>query len=288
MSRRRNSVGDRVLMLLVGLFLYAPIVILIVFSFNAGNSSSVWKGFSLHWYAELLNNRLIMHSVYTTLLVSMLATVIATIAGTFAAIGFYGMRRRARTGLMAVNNIPMMNADIVTGVSLCLLFVAFFNGWGTFAAWFNSLGLFRLPTRLTMGFGTLLIAHITFNIPYVILSVGPKLRQMDKNLVDAAMDLGCTWMQAFWKVILPEIKPGIVSGALTAFTMSIDDFVISYFTAGSSASTLAMTIYGMTKKRVTPEINAISTLLFVTVLILLAIVNIREARQERLREKRLV
>ena len=287
MSRRRNSVGDRVLMLLVGLFLYAPIVILIVFSFNAGNSSSVWKGFSLHWYAELLNNRLIMHSVYTTLLVSMLATVIATIAGTFAAIGFYGMRRRARTGLMAVNNIPMMNADIVTGVSLCLLFVAFFNGWGSFAAWFNSLGLFQLPTRLTMGFGTLLIAHITFNIPYVILSVGPKLRQMDKNLVDAAMDLGCTWMQAFWKVILPEIKPGIVSGALTAFTMSIDDFVISYFTAGSSASTLAMTIYGMTKKRVSPEINAISTLLFVTVLILLAIINIREARQERLRQTRL-
>ena len=287
MSRRRNSVGDRVLMLLVGLFLYAPIVILIVFSFNAGNSSSVWKGFSLHWYAELLNNRLIMHSVYTTLLVSMLATVIATIAGTFAAIGFYGMRRRARTGLMAVNNIPMMNADIVTGVSLCLLFVAFFNGWGSFAAWFNSLGLFHLPTRLAMGFGTLLIAHITFNIPYVILSVGPKLRQMDKNLVDAAMDLGCTWMQAFWKVILPEIKPGIVSGALTAFTMSIDDFVISYFTAGSSASTLAMTIYGMTKKRVSPEINAISTLLFVTVLILLAIINIREARQERLRQTRL-
>ncbi|MDY4104060.1 MAG: ABC transporter permease subunit, partial [Oscillospiraceae bacterium] len=188
-----------------------------------------------------------------------------------------------------VNNIPMMNADIVTGVSLCLLFVAFFNGWGTFAAWFNSLGLFRLPTRLptrlTMGFGTLLIAHITFNIPYVILSVSPKLRQMDKNLVDAAQDLGCTWMQAFWKVIIPEIKPGIVSGALTAFTMSIDDFVISYFTAGSSVSTLSMTIYGMTKKRVTPEINAVSTLLFVTVLLLLAIVNIREARLERQAEK---
>ena len=134
---------------------------------------------------------------------------------------------------------------------------------------------------LYLGFGTLLIAHITFNIPYVILSVSPKLRQMDKNLVDAAMDLGCTWMQAFWKVILPEIKPGIVSGALTAFTMSIDDFVISYFTAGSSTSTLAMTIYGMTKKRVSPEINAISTLLFLTVLALLAIVNIREARAER-------
>ena len=182
---------------------------------------------------------------------------------------------------MTVNNIPMMNADIVTGVSMCLLFVAFFNGWGSFAAWFNSLGLFRLPTRLTMGFGTLLIAHICFNIPYVILSVGPKLRQMDRNLIDAAQDLGCTWMQAFWKVIIPEIKPGIVSGALTAFTMSIDDFIISYFTAGSSTSTLAMTIYGMTKKRVSPEINAISTLLFVTVLVLLAIVNLRESRAKR-------
>ena len=283
---KNNSFLNRLFMVLVFVFLYAPIVLLIIFSFNAGKSNVVWQGFSLEWYGKLLNNRLIMQSVYTTLLVSLLATVIATMAGTFAAIGFYAMRRKVREPLMTVNNSPMMNADIVTGVSLCLLFVAFFNGWGSFASWFNSLGLFRLPTRLTMGFGTLLIAHITFNIPYVILSVGPKLRQMDKNLVDAAMDLGCTWMQAFWKVILPEIKPGIVSGALTAFTMSIDDFVISYFTAGSSASTLAMTIYGMTKKRVSPEINAISTLLFVTVLVLLAIINIREAQQERLRQTR--
>ncbi len=273
-------------MVLVFLFLYAPILLLIVFSFNAGNSNAVWKGFSLEWYGKLFHDRLIMQSVYTTLLVSLLATVIATVAGTFAAIGFFSMRRRWREPLMTVNNIPMMNADIVTGVSMCLLFVAFFNGWGSFAAWFNGLGLFQLPTRLSMGFGTLLLAHITFNIPYVILSVGPKLRQMDKNLVDAAMDLGCTWSQAFWKVILPEIKPGIVSGALTAFTMSIDDFIISYFTAGSSASTLAMTIYGMTKKRVTPEINAISTLLFVTVLVLLAIINIREARQERAQSRK--
>lgn len=279
--KRNNSLMNRLLMLLVFLFLYAPIFLLIIFSFNAGNSNMIWKGFSLDWYAKLFRNRLIMESVYTTLLVSLLATVIATIAGTFASIGFYAMRRRLRTPLMTVNNIPMMNADIVTGVSMCLLFVAFFNGWGSFAAWFNSLGLFQLPTRLTMGFGTLLIAHITFNIPYVILAIGPKLRQMDKHLVDAAMDLGCTWMQAFRKVILPEIKPGIVSGALTAFTMSIDDFVISYFTAGSGSSTLAMTIYGMTKRRVTPEINAISTLLFVTVLLLLAVINIREARQER-------
>ena len=280
-GRKQNSVGDRVLMALVFLFLYAPIIILIVFSFNAGTSSSVWKGFSLKWYESLLSNRLIMNSVYTTLMVSLLSTIVAAIAGTFAAIGLYAMSRRRRAVVNSVNNIPMMNADIVTGVSMCLLFVAFFSGWGSFASWFNTLGLFRLPTHLTMGFGTLLIAHITFNIPYVILSVGPKLRQMDRNLVDAAMDLGCTWMQAFWKVIIPEIKPGIVSGALTAFTMSIDDFVISYFTAGSSSSTLAMTIYGMTKKRVSPQINAISALLFGTVLLLLVIINVRESRQER-------
>ena len=276
-QRRANSVGDRLLMILTGLFLYAPIIILIVFSFNAGNSSSVWKGFSLHWYQQLFQNRLIMNSVYTTLMVSLLSTIAAAIAGTFAAIGLYAMSRRRRTIVNSVNNIPMMNADIVTGVSLCLLFVVFFNGWGAFAGWVNSWqSAIVLPERLTMGFGTLLIAHICFNIPYVILSVGPKLRQMDRNLVDAAQDLGCTWMQAFWKVIIPEIKPGIVSGALTAFTMSIDDFIISYFTAGTSASTLAMTIYGMTKKRVSPEINAISTLLFVTVILLLAIINIRE------------
>ena len=284
-GRKQNSIGDRVLMALVFLFLYAPIIILIVFSFNAGTSSSVWKGFSLKWYESLLSNRLIMNSVYTTLMVSLLSTIVAAIAGTFAAIGLYAMSRRRRAIVNSVNNIPMMNADIVTGVSMCLLFVAFFSGWGSFASWFNTLGLFRLPTHLTMGFGTLLIAHITFNIPYVILSVGPKLRQMDRNLVDAAMDLGCTWMQAFWKVIIPEIKPGIVSGALTAFTMSIDDFVISYFTAGSSSSTLAMTIYSMTKKRVSPEINAISTLLFGAVLLLIIIINVRESRQERLRER---
>ena len=281
MSRTQNRFGDRLLMALVFLFLYAPIIILIVFSFNAGTSSSVWKGFSLKWYESLLSNRLIMNSVYTTLLVSLLSTIVASIAGTFAAIGLYAMSRRRRAVVNAVNNIPMMNADIVTGVSLCLLFVVFFNGWGAFAGWMNSWqSLVVLPERLTMGFGTLLIAHICFNIPYVILSVGPKLRQMDRNLIDAAQDLGCTWMQAFWRVVIPEIRPGIVSGALTAFTMSVDDFIISYFTAGTSSSTLAMTIYGMTKKRVSPEINAISTLLFVTVLVLLAVVNLRESRAD--------
>ena len=285
--QKKNGFINRLFMGLVFLFLYAPIFLLIVFSFNAGNSSVVWKGFSIHWYVELFQDRLIMQSIYTTLLVSLLATAIATVAGTFASVGFYAMRRRWRDPLMTVNSIPMMNADIVTGVSLCLLFVAVFGFWNEFAenyritfSLFGAVYRITFP-RLTLGFGTLLIAHISFNIPYVILSVGPKLRQMDKNLVDAAQDLGCTWFQAFWKVILPEIMPGIVSGALIAFTMSVDDFVISYFTAGSATSTLAMAIYGMTKKRVSPEINAVSTLLFVTVLALLVIVNVREARAEK-------
>ena len=283
-----KRVSSRVFMGLVFLFLYAPIIILIIFSFNAGNSSTVWKGFSLQWYEEMFNSRLIMDSVYVTLLVSLLSTVISTIAGTFAAVGFYNLRRRVREPLMTVSNIPMMNADIVTAVSLCLLFVAFFTGWESFANWFNQVQpVFYLTPKLYLGFGTLLIAHTTFNIPHVILSVSPKLRQMDRNLVDAAQDLGCTWFQAFIKVVVPEIKPGIVSGALIAFTMSVDDFVISYFTAGTKSSTLAMTIYGMTKKRVTPSINAVSTLLFVTVVVLLVIINIREERHARTLEKRM-
>ncbi len=280
--KKQTRFGSRFFIGLVFLFLYAPILLLIIFSFNAGDSSAVWKGFSLHWYRELFQNRIIMESVYITLLVSLLATLIATVAGTFAAIGLYSLGRRKREALMTVNSIPMMNADIVTGVSLCLFFVAFFQFWGVFAHWVNGVqSLFELPERLTLGLGTLLLAHVAFNIPYVILNVAPKLRQMDKNLIDAAQDLGCTWMQAFFKVMLPEIKSGIVSGALIAFTMSIDDFVISYFTAGSSSSTLAMTIYGMTKRRITPEVNAVSTLLFVSVLVLLVISNLREIQQER-------
>ncbi len=280
--KKTNRIGGRIFIGLTFLFLYLPIFLLIVFSFNAGDSSAVWRGFSLEWYSALFHNRLIMESLYTTLLVSLLATAIATAAGTFAAIGLYSLSRRRRDALLVVNDIPMMNADIVTGVSLCLFFVAFFQGWGTFAQWFNGVqSAVELPVRLTLGFTTMLLAHVAFNIPYVILNVAPKLRQMDKNLVDAAQDLGCTWMQAFWKVILPEIKPGIVSGALIAFTMSIDDFVISYFTAGSSTSTLAMRIYSMTKKRITPEVNAVSTLLFLSVLALLVLNNVREIRQER-------
>ena len=278
--KQRPSLWGRIFMGLAFLFLYAPIFVLIVFSFNDSKSRTVWNGFTLNWYVELFQDSQIMNSLYTTLLVALLSAVIATIAGTFASIGFYNMKRRWRDPLMTVNNIPMMNADIVTGVSLCLFFVAAFAGWNGFVKWMETTYRLTAP-RLSLGFGTLLIAHISFNIPYVILSVMPKLRQMDKNLIDAAQDLGCTWMQAFWKVVVPEIKPGIINGMLIAFTMSVDDFVISYFTAGAKTSTLAMTIYGMAKRRISPKMNAVSTLLFVTVLILLIIVNVRQAHQEK-------
>ena len=198
--KRTNRIGSRLFIGLTFLFLYLPIFLLIVFSFNAGESSAVWQGFSLDWYRALFQNRLIMESLYTTLLdlaVSLGTKVIATAAGTFAAIGLYSLGRKKRDALLVVNDIPMMNADIVTGVSLCLFFVAFFQGWGAFARWFNGVqGAVELPDRLVLGFGTMLLAHIAFNIPYVILNVAPKLRQMDKNLVDAAQDLGCTWKQA--------------------------------------------------------------------------------------------
>ena len=282
--KKQHRAGGRVAMALTFIFLYAPIFVLIVFSFNDSKSRTVWQGFSLRWYEELFQDSQIMSALYTTLLVALLSAAIATVAGTFAAIGFYNMRRRWRDPLMTVNSIPMVNADIVTGVSLCLFFVAAFGAWNGFVAWMENTYRLTAP-RLAMGFGTLLIAHISFNIPYVVLAVMPKLRQMDKNLIDAAQDLGCTWMGAFRKVVVPEIKPGIINGMLIAFTMSVDDFVISYFTAGAKTSTLAMTIYGMAKRRISPKMNAVSTLLFVTVLILLAIVNIRQSRQEKAMKK---
>ena len=268
--RNERRIGSRLFMALVFLFLYAPIFVLIVFSFYSIKSRAVWTGFSLDWYRELFQDSEILSALSTTLSVSVLAALIATVAGTFAAIGFYNMRKRWSRPLLTINNIPVINADIATGVSLCLLFVA-------------AGGILHFD----LGYVTLLIAHITFNIPYVIMSIMPKLYQMDKNLIDAAQDLGCTWMQAFYKVVIPEIMPGIINGLLIAFTMSIDDFVISYFTAGSKVQTLSMTIYAMTRKRISPEINAVSTLLFVTVLLLLAIVNIRELRQENARKKAL-
>ena len=271
---KKNGFGSRLLLALVFLFLYAPIFVLIVFSFNATKSRSVWTGFSLQWYGKLFSDAAIIDALRTTLLVSAVASIIACVAGTAAAIGIASLRRRHRSIVLSVNNIPLTNADIVTGVSLSLLFVLAINV-------FNATLGDALGAQWSLGFGTLLIAHITFDIPYVILSVLPKLRQLDPNIYEAAQDLGATGFVAFRKVILPDLMPGIINGLLIAFTMSIDDFVISYFTAGSQVSTLAMEIYAMARRKISPEINAISTLLFASVLLLLVLVNIRQARQDR-------
>lgn len=271
---RKHRIPSRVFSLLVYLFLYAPIILLIAFSFNATKSNRVWGGFSLDWYVELFHNTRLLGALRTTIILSVLAALIATVLGTAAAIGFYSMRRRSRSVCLSVNNIPLTNADIITGVSMMLLFVF---AIGVFNSSFISevLGI-----RWKMGFGTLLIAHITFNAPYVILSVMPRLRQLDPNVYEAAQDLGASGLYAFRKVILPEIMPGVLNGLIIAFTMSIDDFVISYFTKGPGVTTLAVEIYTMVKKPVTPEINALSTLMFVCVFALLLTVNIRQARQE--------
>ncbi|MET0016881.1 ABC transporter permease subunit [Oscillibacter sp.] len=270
---KKNNFANRVFLALIFLFLYAPIFVLIIFSFNATKSRTVWGGFSLQWYGRLFQDSAILSALQTTLLVSVLASLIAMLAGTAAAIGFAALKRRSRHALMSVNNIPLTNADIVTGVSLSLLFMLAINA-------FNSTLGRALDITLVKGFGTMLIAHITFDIPYVILSVMPRLRQLDPHIYEAAQDLGARGFYAFRKVILPDLMPGIVNGVIIAFTMSVDDFVISYFTAGNKVSTLAMEVYSMARRRISPEINAISTLLFVAVLAMLVIVNLRQARQD--------
>ena len=261
-------------MALIFLFLYAPIFVLFIFSFNAAKSRSVWTGFSMKWYINLFSDEVIMDALRTTLLVSAVASLIACAAGTAAALGIYAMKRKPRSVVMAVNNIPLTNADIVTGVSLSLLFVLAINA-------FNATIGKSVGEQWSLGFITLLIAHITFDIPYVILSVLPKLRQLDPNIYEAAQDLGATGAAAFRKVILPDLMPGIINGLLIAFTMSIDDFVISYFTAGSQVSTLSMEVYAMARRKISPEINAVSTIMFGSVLLLLIIINLRETHQSR-------
>ena len=287
---KKNGVLSRLFLALVFLFLYAPIFVLIVFSFNDSKSNAVWGGFTLDWYAELLNNRTVLEALQTTLLVSVLATLIATVVGTAAAIGFSSMKRRARGLYMAVNNIPLTNADIITGVSMMLLFVfagqalADFSGWLNNQEWAVSANLWCLG-GFNLGFIPLLIAHITIDIPYVLVSVLPKQRQLDPNLAEAALDLGATRGTESRFTDDTAALDGIVNGLLIAFTMSIDDFVISYFTAGSQVSTLSMVVYSMVRRRVSPEINALSTLMFMAVLILLVIINLRQARQDARRKR---
>ena len=244
--------SSRFYTVLVFAFLYIPILVLIFNSFNASKSRTVWTGFTLDWYKKLFSNETILSSLCNTLLVAAVASVVATILGTLASLGIFGMKKLTKTILLDITYLPMLNPEIVTGVSLMLLFVS---------------------VNMEFGYLTLILSHITFCVPYVILNVLPKLRQMDRYLVDAAMDLGCDRFQAFFKVILPEIMPGVVAGFLMSLTYSIDDFVISYFTYGPASQTLSITIFSMTRRKVSPEINALSAIIFVVVLTVLLISN---------------
>lgn len=252
---------------LIMLFLYAPIVVMIFFSFNESASTGVFTGFSLRWYKSLLHDSATINALKNTLILAVASAGVATVMGTAAAVGINSYKNKyIKSTVMSVTNLPMMNPEIVTGISMMLLFIVCGNIIGR---------------KETLGFETMLIAHVTFCLPYVILSVLPKLRQLDRHLPEAAMDLGCTPLKAFFKVVLPSISTGIVSGAMMSFTLSLDDFVISYFTQGPSFETLPIRIFSMTKKRVTPDMYALSTLIFVAILLLLVLLNVSQVRGEK-------
>ena len=261
------KISSKIYTALIMLFLFAPIAILLVFSFNESKSLSVFSNFSLYWYKELLRDSETLNAVKNTLLLACCASAISTVMGTAAAVGMNKLRNRyVRAVMDTATNIPMINPEIITGISLMLMFV--FVG-----------RLFGAATSLS--FWTMLIAHVTFCLPYVILQVLPKLQQMDKSLPEAAMDLGCTPVRAFFKVEIPEIMPGIVTGLIMAFTLSLDDFVISYFTAGNGFQTLPIRIYNMTKKTVTPKMYALATITFFVILALLLISNLSDGETYR-------
>ena len=244
---------------LIFIFLYAPIVVMIVLSFNEGRSPAVWEGFSFKWYLELFEDRNIMEALKVTISVAVIATIVSTILGTLAAVGIHAMKKGWANAVLNVSYLPMTMPDIVTGVSLMLLFIQL-----------------NIPT----GFWTMLLAHIAFDTPYVLFSVMPKLQHMNPNMYEAALDLGCKPAKAIWKVIIPEISPGIVTGMLMAFTMSIDDFIISYFTGGT-VNNLSMAVYGSAKRGVSPSMYALFAIMFVVILTLLIIVNSRSSGDER-------
>lgn len=254
---------NRVITVLIFIFLYIPMIVLAVASFNKGMDIAVFKGFTFNQYKELFRDRHLLGLLLNSVIVAVLSSLLATLLGTAAAMGIQRMRGRLRSAVMTMTNIPMTNPEIVTGVSLALLF-AFV---GT-----------TLRIHSVLGFWTLLIAHITFNLPYVILNVMPKLSQMDPDLTEAALDLGCTPVQAFFKVTIHEILPGILSGALMAFTMSLDDFVISYFVTGSGFVTLPVEIYSYTKKPIQPKVYAMFTLMFLAILLMMVVMNLLQAR----------
>jgi len=246
-------------MAIVFFFLYAPIITLIIFSFNNSKSRGSWGGFTLKWYVELFSNDIIMKALTNTIVIGVLSAVIATVIGTAAAIGIYYMKNWKKNIVMNISYLPVLNPDIVTGVALMLLFGVL---------------------KINLGFLTLLIAHISFNIPYVILSIQPKLKQLNKHTVEAANDLGASDLYAFQKVVLPQIMPGIINGLLLAFALSIDDFVISFFTTGPGVSNISILVYSMARTGVKPTMNALSSIMFIMVLALLIIINKRTAKGE--------
>ncbi|MBQ6003717.1 MAG: ABC transporter permease [Clostridia bacterium] len=248
------------------IFIYLPIFVLMIFSFNSGKSMVKWNGFTLSWYQKLFTNPLILNSIWVTVSIAVISSIVATVVGTLAAIGINDFKKLSKSLVINITQIPMVNADIVTGISLLLFFI-----------------FLKIPR----GYGTMLVSHIMFNIPYVIFSVMPRLRGMDKNLYEAALDMGATPAYAIRKVIIPQLMPGIVSGFIMAFTMSFDDFVISFFASQGIVSNLSIYIYSMAKVGINPEINALSTIMFIIVVTLLVIINIRSIRQQNVRQARI-
>lgn len=264
--------SSKIYIAIVMLFMYLPIFMLMVLSFNASNSTSVMSGFSFKWYVELFRDENTIQALYNTIILAVTSAIAATLVGTLAAVGIYKMKKGfAKTTIETVTDIPMMNPEIVTGVSMMLLFVFI----GTI-----------LKINGILGFWTLFIAHVTFSLPYVILNVMPKLKQTDANLAEAAQDLGCTKVQAFMKVILPSIRSGIFAGFIMAFTLSLDDFIISYFVSGPKFQTLPIRIFSMTKKRVTPDMYALSTIIFLVILVLLILVNVFQSGDDKNKKKK--
>ena len=267
-TKSKNGIFSKIYIALVLFFLYAPIGVLIFYSFN-DSKSTVWNGFTLRWYEELFQDQNIMNALGNTIIIAVLASIFATILGTAGAIGISNFRGKKRLIIQNVSNIPIISPDIVMGVSLMLLFT-------TLGVIFN----------FEMGFVTVLISHICFCVPFVVLNVMPRINRMDRSICDAALDLGCNQWQAFYKVIIHELMPGIVSGLLMSFTYSLDDFIITYFTRGAKFQNLSIEIYSMTHRRISPKINALSALMFLVILIIMIIINVRDRREEKIRAQK--
>lgn len=284
MKKQHLAALQKVYLCLIFSFLYVPIAVMMVFSFNESKSRTLFTGFTFKWYKSLLQNEMILEALWLSLVVAFLAATVATVLGVMASIGISGMKKRTQGVINTVSYLPVVNPEIITGVSLMMLFVVYVN----IAHWLNSNpavpGFLKFLPENVFGFGTLLIAHITFCVPYVIFNVAPKLRRMDVRMYEAALDLGCNPRQAFFKVVLPELMPAILSAFLISLTYSIDDFIISYFSCGT-LQTLPIAIYSMTRKKVSPEINALSTIMFVAILCIILISNALESR--RYRKKRI-